>query len=300
MATCIWRRLLLQPVKCRITCQRIESIYNRTHGFDENEIKEKLQHFSGGSIDLSKGNDGIGVLTLNNSVHKNALTGTMMIELQDRVKELEDWTEGRGLVVHGARNTFCSGSDLKAIKAMHGSEEGLKICMFMQNTLTRLKRLPLISVALVQGKALGGGAELSTACDFRLMTPGSEICFVQKHMGLVPGWGGGARLVQIVGGQQSLKLLNGALRMDPAKALNAGLIDDILPSDEGKALEEAQRWLSQYTGAPVEVIQGLKKVVTAGRELPLEDALKSEKEIFGTLWGGPANLQALARGSKHK
>ncbi|XP_030052724.1 ethylmalonyl-CoA decarboxylase [Microcaecilia unicolor] len=300
MATCIWRRLLLQPVKCRLACQRVKSIYNGTHGFDENEIKEKLRHFPGGSIDLSKGNDGIGVLTLNNPVHKNAFTGTMMIELQDRVKELEDWTEGRGLVVRGAKNTFCSGSDLNTVKAMCSSEEGMKMCMFMQNTLTRLKRLPLISVALVQGKALGGAAELTTACDFRLMTPGSEICFVQKHMGLVPGWGGGARLVQIVGGQQSLKLLSGALRMDPVKALNAGLIDDILPPDEDRALEEAQHWLSQYTKAPAEVIRSLKKVVIAGRELPLEEALKSEKDIFGTLWGGPANLQALARGAKHK
>lgn len=60
--------------------------------------------------------------------------------------------------------------------------------MFMQNTLTRFMRLPLISVALVQGWAMGGGAELTTACDFRLMTEESVIRFVHKEMGIVPSW----------------------------------------------------------------------------------------------------------------
>ncbi|XP_029450394.1 ethylmalonyl-CoA decarboxylase isoform X2 [Rhinatrema bivittatum] len=300
MAACIWRHLLWRHVKSSTFHQRSASIYSGTHGFDENEIKEKLRCFHGGSIDLSKGNNGIAVLTVNNPCRMNAFTGTMMLELQDRVTELEGWADGKGLIVHGANNTFCSGSDLNTVKAISSPEEGLKMCMFMQNTLTRLKRLPLISVALVQGKALGGGAELSTACDFRLMTPGSEICFVQKHMGLVPGWGGGARLVQIIGSQQALKVLSGTLRMDSSKAINIGLIDFILPPAEDRALEEAQQWLSQYTSGPAEVVQGIKKVVTSGRELLLVDALKSEKDMFGRLWGGPANLQALARGTKHK
>ncbi|KAG7273241.1 hypothetical protein CRUP_001337 [Coryphaenoides rupestris] len=78
-------------------------------------------------------------------------------------------------------------------------QDGMKMCMFMQDALTRLLRLPLVSVALVEGRALGGGAELTTACDFRLVTRDSRIQFVHKHMGLVPGWGGAARLVPIRG-----------------------------------------------------------------------------------------------------
>ncbi|NWT25638.1 ECHD1 decarboxylase, partial [Cardinalis cardinalis] len=179
--------------------------------------------------------------------------------------------------------------------------DGMNMCMFMQNTLTRLMRLPLISVALVQGKAFGGGAELTTACDFRLMTPGSEIRFVHKRMGLVPGWGGGARLVRIVGSAAALQLLGGAARVGPERALGLGLAELTLPAaDETRALGEARAWLGQYTEGPAAVIRAVKKVVTAGRELPLEDALRTEKDIFGTVWGGPANLQALVRRPKHK
>ncbi|XP_051469012.1 ethylmalonyl-CoA decarboxylase isoform X3 [Apus apus] len=225
----------------------------------------------------------------------------MMLELQERVTELENWNDGKGLIIYGAGNTFCSGSDLNAVRAISNSQDGMNMCMFMQNTLTRLMRLPFIIVALVQGRALGGGAELTTACDFRLMTPGSEIRFVHKHMGLVPGWGGAARLVRIVGSGAALQLLSGAVKVDPERALHLGLSEGTLSSsDETGALEEARAWLSQYTEGPASIVQAAKKVVTAGRELPLEAALRTEKDIFGTVWGGPANLQALARKAKHK
>lgn len=134
----------------------------------------------------------------------------------------------------------------------------------------------------------------------RLMTPGSEIRFVHKRMGLVPGWGGAARLVRIVGAGAALRLLSGAAGVDPERALSLGLSDKTLSSSGGTgALEEAQAWLSQYTEGPASVIRAVKKVVVVGRELPLEDALRTEKDVFGTLWGGPANLQALARRAKH-
>ncbi|XP_051881027.1 ethylmalonyl-CoA decarboxylase isoform X2 [Pristis pectinata] len=162
-------------------------------------------------------------------------------------------------------------------------------------------RLPLISVALVQGKALGGGAEVATACDFRLMTSGSEIRFVHKLMGLVPGWGGATRLIKLIGYRNALKLLTSAQHVDPAMGLNIGLVDEILvSSDEESSLKEAHNWLNQYIKGSSQVIRAIKNVVVSGRELSQEESLKNEKIIFGTLWGSPANLKALAQGIKHK
>ncbi|XP_023668858.1 ethylmalonyl-CoA decarboxylase [Paramormyrops kingsleyae] len=264
------------------------------------EIRGKLSMFPGGSVNLVKQESGIAVLTVNNPDRMNAFSGTMMLELQDRVSQLENWKEGKGLIVHGAGGTFCSGSDLNAVRAISNPQDGMKMCMFMQDTLTRLLRLPLISVALVEGRALGGGAELTTACDFRLMTPSSEIQFVHKHMGLVPGWGGAARLVRIVGSQGALKLLAAALKVDSALAERIGLSDGVVATGAGTALAEAEHWLGDFTRGPAPVIQAIKKVALSGRERPLEDALRKEKEVFGTVWGGSANLEALARKSKHK
>ncbi|MBN3272755.1 ECHD1 decarboxylase, partial [Polyodon spathula] len=323
------RKCFLHPVRSRLVLppQRIKSLYTTFDGFDEDEIREKLQRFPGGSVDLSKQTSGIAVLTVNNPGRMNAFTGTMMGELKDRVDELEQWTDGKGLIVQGAASTFCSGSDLNAVRAISNPQDGMKMCMLMQNTLTRLLRLPLVSVALVEGKALGGGAELTTACDFSmaagaqgesgsqrvrrvslavsgcagLMAPGSEIRFVHKHMGLVPGWGGAARLVRIVGSKNALQLLSTARRVDPDYAASIGLTEEILASsDVSRSLDQAQKWLSDHTKGPSAVIRALKKVVVSGRELPLDEALRTEKEVFGTVWGGPANLEALAQGPKRK
>lgn len=157
-------------------------------------------------------------------------------------------------------------------------------------------------MALVEGRALGGGAELTTACDFRLMASDGVIQFVHKHMGLVPGWGGAARLVRIVGSQNALKLLSGAKKVDPDFGQQMGLVDEVLhcSSGAGETLAHAEQWLSSLIKGPAPVIQAVKKVVVSGRELPLEQALQTERNVFGTVWGGPANLQALALKPKHK
>ncbi|XP_072250797.1 ethylmalonyl-CoA decarboxylase isoform X2 [Leuresthes tenuis] len=303
------RQQLLRGSSCcgaRVLQRRSSGcVYSGIHGFNQEEIREKLQVFPGGSIDLLKKDSGIAVLTINNPSRMNAFSGSMMVDLEERVTQLEEWTDGKGLIIQGAAETFCSGSDLNAVRAISNPQDGMKMCMFMQSALTRLLRLPLISVALVEGKAMGGGAELTTACDFRLMASGSVIQFVHKHMGLVPGWGGAARLVRIVGSQNALKLLSGAVKVDSELGLHIGLADGVLEVDQeakdsGTPLQQAENWLSRYTKGPAPVIQAVKKVVLSGRELPLSEALRTEKEVFGTVWGGPANLQALASKPKHK
>ncbi|XP_032877115.1 ethylmalonyl-CoA decarboxylase [Amblyraja radiata] len=294
-------KCVLRSLRNRILPQRSLSTYTSVYRVNEDDIKEKLEQLHGGSIDLQKDQNGIATMIINNPERMNAFSGTMMLDFRDKVEELEHWTDGKGLILRGANNTFCSGSDLRAVKAILNPEDGLKMCMFMQNTLTRLLRLPLISVALVQGRALGGGAEVTTACDFRLMTSGSDICFIHKLMGLVPGWGGATRLIKLIGYRNALKLLSSAQHVEPATALNIGLVDEILvSSDEESSLKEAQNWLNQYIKGSSQVIRAIKNVVVSGRELSQEESLKNEKIIFGTLWGSPANLKALAQRTKHK
>ncbi|KAF0878382.1 ECHD1 decarboxylase, partial [Crocuta crocuta] len=286
-------------VRTKLLHQTGLSLYSTSHGFHEEEVKKILEQFPGGSVDLQKEDSGIGILTLNNPSKMNAFSGVMMLQLLEKVIELENWTEGKGLIVRGAKNTFSSGSDLNAVKALASPEDGMALCMFMQNTLTRFMRLPLISIALIEGRALGGGAEFITACDFRLMTPVSEIRFVHKEMGIIPSWGGSTRLVEIIGSRQALKVLSGALKLDPKKALNIGMVDEVLQSSgETECLEEAQEWLKQFIKGPPEVIRALKKSVSSGKELCFEEALQNERDLLGTVWGGTANKEALARRGK--
>ncbi|XP_072913436.1 ethylmalonyl-CoA decarboxylase isoform X2 [Hemitrygon akajei] len=280
---CIYKCALCS-LRNQILRQRSLSTYTSVYRVNEDDIKGKLEQLRGGSVDLQKDQNGIATMIINHPDRMNAFSGTMMLEFRDRVEELEHWTNGKGLILRGANNTFCSGSDLRAVKSILNPE-----C-----------RLPLISVALVQGKALGGGAEVATACDFRLMTPGSEIRFVHKLMGLVPGWGGATRLIKLIGYRNALKLLSSAQHVDPETAQNIGLVDEILESpDEESSLKEAHNWLNEYVKGSSQVVRAIKNVVS-GRELSQEESLRNEKIIFGTLWGSPQNLKALAQRIKHK
>uniref|UniRef100_A0A8C4N8G3 Ethylmalonyl-CoA decarboxylase n=1 Tax=Eptatretus burgeri TaxID=7764 RepID=A0A8C4N8G3_EPTBU len=209
-----------RPVDRFSLCVRRLSLPTKSDA-NEAATEEQLLGFPGGSVELklheeSDGeNSGLALITMNNPRRRNAFSGAMMVEMRRAVEKLEVWKHGKGLILHGSGNTFCSGSDLNAVRALSTTKDATMMSLYMQNTLARLLRLPILSVALVHGKALGGGAELTTACDFRLMSPSGEICFVHKHMGLVPGWGGATHLSRILGPCTTLRIIAGATRLGP-------------------------------------------------------------------------------------
>lgn len=270
--------------------------------FEEAEVRKKFKQLGKGDVTFTKmsGNrEGVGVLSLCNPERKNALTGYMMVKLAELVDELEQWRNGKVLVLHGIDGYFCSGADLSIIKAINTPQEGNLMCAFMQRTLTRLGRLPLLSLAAIEGRTLGGGAELALACDFRLMSRDAEIRFVQVKMGLTPGWGGGARLVRQVGKQTALKLLGTGEKVDLPYACQIGLVDGELP--HGKDIVTGcSEWLSEFLHADTSVLRGIKGVVCAGEDTSLEKKLDKERVIFKSLFGAEANKTALEQAKKHK
>jgi hypothetical protein len=116
------------------------------------------------------------------------------------------------------------------------------------------------------GDAVGGGAELSTATDFRVMASHAGIAFVHPRMGLVPGWGGARRLGGIVGGRRALRLAGSAVRTSAADACAAGLVDEVFESGGGDgggdaAVAAARGFLAPFLDAPAPVLRGLKRAL---------------------------------------
>ena len=106
--------------------------------------------------------------------------------------ELERDDDVRLVAVTGAGRTFCSGAAIREFDVLHGggtllNERGTKL-------LDRIEDLPMPTVALVNGHAVGGGAEVALACDWRIIAPEAELRFVHASIGLVPGFGGLGRL----------------------------------------------------------------------------------------------------------
>lgn len=142
--------------------------------------------------------------------------------------------------------------------------------------------------------ALGGGAELTTACDYRLMSNMSEttaIGFVHATMGLVPAWGSSGRLMSIMGPRITLNLLLDGRPLRASEAMAVGLVDATVAT-----LADAVQWLSLKIRHDVSVIRAIKRTLLChGAGLDRREASLIERKIFVPLWGAPVNCAALEK-----
>ncbi|KAI1280720.1 Ethylmalonyl-CoA decarboxylase [Halotydeus destructor] len=260
-------------------------------------LREEFRKIGNGTFELVKDDsNGIAVLTIDHPERKNSLSGSMMAQFDGVLKELETWNEGKAVVIRGRNGFFCSGGDLTTVEHIKSHTGGRQMGILMQDNLLRLQKLPMISLAVIEGKAIGGGAEVATACDFRVMTPKAEIGFVHIRLNITAGWGGGSRLVKIIGPSKALQMMSTGDRLSAKKAHEFGLVDAILDADETNpedVLAEAKNWLSRYTTGHVTALRAAKKIVSDATFLPLSEALNAELNHSASVWGGSAHKEGL-------
>jgi len=234
----------------------------------------------------------VAALVLDHPEAANALSGVMLAELADAVDALEAW-DGVAVLARGRGDrAFCAGADLRMVREqLRTPEDGLAMCRFMQALTQRILHLPQVTCAALEGATLGGGAELATAFDHRV-SGGGRICFVQARLGLSPGWGGGARLVRLVGRSVALELLAGSVSVEGPRSLAIGLVDAL--AEPARAEAEARRLLERYTRWPVESVRAAKRLVAEASEASLAHGHEVAAAGFSELWSGPANRSALA------
>ena len=225
-------------------------------------------------------------------------SGSMMGDLNDIIHELESWQEGKGIILKGECGTFCSGGDFDTINNILTNQLGYEMSRFMGQNLQRFSQLPMISVALVEGTAVGGGAELAMSCDFMVMSDKSRFGFVQSKMGLITGWGAGTRLVRKFGSSKALDVLASGRMMDAVECRRLGFANEIFPHCDN-LLDLTTSWFEQYSQVERTVIRNVKSMVAGASNLSLEESLLYESKLFSELWGGEDNLNALKKNLKH-
>jgi ethylmalonyl-CoA/methylmalonyl-CoA decarboxylase len=266
-----------------------------------------------GAVTLSFREDSVAVMTIDNRAAANALSCGMMVQLAQHVDTLQDWREGRGLIVMGSQSMFCAGAHLGSHSQLFTEKYGRAMSTLMMDTLTRMRALPLVSVAAISGAAVGGGAELATACDYRVWEAAASMQWVHASRGVVPGWGGLRRLHGIVGRSHALFIAGAGKRLSAQQAAHFGLADAVLPSRESWAsasdVSDAQTLIGaieflrpfiheqdpQITTAPLRAIKRTLHAIDAGT-----DAEGAETNEFAALWGGDANRKFLDSWSKRR
>ena len=246
----------------------------------ECELREFLAaQAPSGAIRLDFQGD-VATLSLQRAEKRNAMSASMMLDLQQCVETLEAWP-GALLVLRGGGGHFCAGADLALVQGPLSSEKGGKaMCEWMTDLLNRIYNAPFVSVSVVEGAAMGGGAELATATDFRLLCENARFQFVQAQRGLSPGWGGAARLVQIVGRTKALRLLAGAQSIPPDEALQWGLVDVVFPA--GASTVALNAFIGPFLEHRPAVVRANKMALVAAQREGVPSA--GEARAFSSVW----------------
>ncbi|WP_415406290.1 3-hydroxyacyl-CoA dehydrogenase NAD-binding domain-containing protein [Sulfurovum sp. CS9] len=163
----------------------------------------------------------------------NVLCFDALYELEQQIIEMKNDKSIKALFIESAKeHIFIAGADIKEIKAFKDSAETVEKLRHGQEIFNRLENLPFPTVAMIDGACLGGGLELSLACDYRVATNDAHtrIGLVEVSLGIIPGLGGTQRLPPLVGFTKSIELITASKRLKGDKALVLGLVDASVPS----------------------------------------------------------------------
>ena len=224
--------------------------------------------------------DGAVALVRLNRPPVNALSEEMALELTEAFTQCQD-PAIRAMVVTGQPH-FAAGADIKGFKETFDSGGKELTATSLVESIGVLDGLAKPTIAAVHGYALGGGCELSLACDFRYMAEDAKIGQPEILLGLIPGVGGTQRLQRVVGFQKAKELVLSGRQVGAEEALAIGYADKVAPADDvlGLALSDAADWATKATAA----IAAAKRALARGRGLPLEEALAIEQGEFQELF----------------
>ena len=222
---------------------------------------------------LDRRADGVAVVTLN-SPKVNALSTQLLARLKEIADDLTSNPAG-AVVLTGGDRLFAAGAD---ISQFGGPDEAREIGGAFHAALNAFADIPSFTIAAVSGFALGGGCELSMACDYRIA--GTKAVFGQPEilLGIIPGGGGTQRLPRLVGASRAKEMMITGRQVKSDEALRIGLADEVVEPEQlmPRALELAASVASGATHAT----RLIKQAVDRGIETDLASGLALELELF--------------------
>lgn len=230
-------------------------------------------------IELTK-MQSIGHITLNRPEVRNALDEKMVGELEQAFSHLEQDPTIRIIIIKGAGGkAFAAGADIRALEhrtALDGIKHG------MQSVYTKIEQSAKVTIALINGYALGGGCELAMACDIRVATEDAIFGLPELNLGILPGAGGTQRLPRLVGKGRALDMILTGRMIHGKEAERIGLATYF--TEEAHVQETLETITSSILKKGPVAIQLAKLAVHNGADVDLHTAQWIEKLSLSLLF----------------
>jgi methylglutaconyl-CoA hydratase len=221
----------------------------------------------------------VAIVTIDRPERMNALSWSTVQRLGEIGRELAADRGVLVVVLTGAGDkAFCAGADLKERRGMSRGQVREMLGAY-RSELAWLAQSEFVSVAAINGVALGGGLELALTCDLRIAAPLATFGLPETGLAIIPGAGGTQRITRLLGESRALDLVLTGRRIDSSEALALGLVNRVAPSAE-QLLESTLKWLEPVAeGAPIAQRAALSAVRAAGH-LPLDQGLDFERAAY--------------------
>jgi enoyl-CoA hydratase len=228
--------------------------------------------------------DGIVTITVNRPKQLNALDQRTLEELGAALEGVAKDRAARAVIVTGAGDkAFVAGADIAAMSKL-GPAEAREFAALGHRVFGQLEALPAVTIAAVNGFALGGGCELTLACDLVYASEKARFGQPEVNLGLVPGFGGTQRLTRRVGPMRAKELVLTGDMVDAATAKAIGLCLDVLAPE--RLLDHARAKARTVASRGPVAVATAKRLVQQGADLALVDANALERQGFAGLFGG--------------
>jgi enoyl-CoA hydratase len=184
------------------------------------------------SVLLTQLTDGIYTITINRPDKLNALNQDVLKALDTELDNIYSNPDIRTVIITGSGvKAFVAGADISEFNQMN-VEQSRQLAKRGQDLFFRIERCPKPIVACVNGFALGGGCELAMSCHFRIASPNALFGQPEVNLGILPGYGGTQRLVQLIGKGRAMELLMSGQTINADTALQYGLVNYVVPQEE--------------------------------------------------------------------
>jgi enoyl-CoA hydratase len=223
---------------------------------------------------------GVGTIRLDRP-KLNPLNAQVAAELGAIIDEIKTSDDVRAVVLWGGERVFAAGADIKEM----GERDAVTMYRYIggfQDVFTRLENLPQITVAAINGYALGGGCELTLACDLRICATDSQLGQPEILLGVIPGAGGTQRLPRLVGVGRAKEIIYTGRFVPAEEALAIGLVNEVVEPDQvyPRAVAIAER----FANGPLVALMAAKQVIQSGVDVDKATGILLERQAFAALF----------------
>ncbi len=225
--------------------------------------------------------DGVGMVRLDRPP-ANALDHQTGLELQDAFRAAAERDDVGAVVIWGGPKIFAAGADIKAM-AGFDPEQVRPVVAALGDALDLLEAMPKVTIAAINGYALGGGFELALAADLRYLAEDGKVGQPEIRLGVIPGAGGTQRLTHLVGPGRARDLVYTGRQVAAEEALRLGLVERVMPSEDLLAAATADALA--FARGPRGALAAAKEAIRAAILTPGPEGLAREVELFRALFG---------------